>query len=341
MRIYSHRAALRCFLSLFAMVFSVAAFVPAQAATGCNGQEGYFYENDKKRNPRPGGFVSFSASVDEYSEIAPTAEVCDSAIVEYSTVIGKAWVGGDAFVKNSKVMGNARVGGDAYVEKATLRGFFEIYTGELKEGTHTAEKSASKPQGNAIRLSKEETLAYINRIIQQAVGKPVNDEFSRDLVRIANEMGSISGDIKITHVCDLSFNKNSKTYTTCSGRRVGMNTGSGEYILSVERKYLGFKLKDAKNISISPSSSANSPVKYIRIQLNSKTASEEWETKIYGRRGERGAYNNYKGGSSGTNIWDSFVIPYFSNEDGVDKKLINALKHLQRLDAEANEDDPF
>jgi len=107
---------------------------PATAQSArCGGGGGYWFTNDRLRNPQPGGWVADGASVDEYSEIARTAQVCGSAVVRHSKVLGNSVISGDAIVDGSTLQGNVKIGGDAIVRNSTLRGFYEAFTGEIKD----------------------------------------------------------------------------------------------------------------------------------------------------------------------------------------------------------------
>ena len=110
----------------------------------CGGGGGYWFTNDRLRNPQPGGWVADGASVDESSEIARTAQVCGSAVVRHSKVLGNSVISGDAIVEGSTLQGNVKIGGDAIVRNSTLRGFYEAFTGEIKDVISGAAYSISE-----------------------------------------------------------------------------------------------------------------------------------------------------------------------------------------------------
>jgi hypothetical protein len=133
--------------SLLALATTTLWLVPSPATaqnTRCGGGGGYWFTNDRLRNPQPGGWVADGASVDESSEIARTAQVCGSAVVRHSKVLGNSVISGDAIVEGSTLQGNVKIGGDAIVRNSTLRGFYEAFTGEIKDVISGAAYSISE-----------------------------------------------------------------------------------------------------------------------------------------------------------------------------------------------------
>lgn len=133
----------------------------ADKSSKCPGETGYYFTNSKSKNPEIGGFVSYSADVDESGGdvyIGRNAAVCGSSSVSgdvriYGSAIikdqatvsdrvkvfGNAVVGGDSILEdNVRVFGEAKVSGDAIIsgkvkiyEKAIIGGDAEI-TGNTK-----------------------------------------------------------------------------------------------------------------------------------------------------------------------------------------------------------------
>lgn len=324
----------RTSLILLAVMFTLTAVDPAYAVTGCDGQDGYSYVNDKKRNPRPGGFVSYSASVDEYSEIAPTAEVCDSAIVEYSSIIGNARVGGDAVVKSSKIMGNARVGGDAYIEKATLRGFYEISTGELKGVVYTAEKPMMRQSTGSTKVSKEATIAYINKNIKQAVGKPAHDDFTVGIIsNVASEMGGFVEQVILDDVCGFNFDIALGTYSFCYIHKGFMTTSKGDRAsFYAEVKYSGIKLLDVKDFEVGDYSDKGSAVGNLKLTFSSKSVARSVNIRVPKYTMDQ---------DMGRAMVSIVRIPYSSSDADINRRLTNAFQHLKGMDSKSDDADPF
>lgn len=112
---------------LFVLLVSMASATIAVAETSskCPGEEGFHYTNEKRRNPRAGGFVSNEASVvdDDHVTIEPEAAVCGS-----STLSGRITLFGKAVVRNVHIDGTDRVliGGSAKITGADISGRVEV-----------------------------------------------------------------------------------------------------------------------------------------------------------------------------------------------------------------------
>ncbi|XZG71026.1 hypothetical protein ACTSKR_03905 [Chitinibacteraceae bacterium HSL-7] len=140
-------------------------FAYAETSARCGGESGYYFTNDRKTNPRKGGFVADGAYVDENAFVAPTAAVCGSANVGHSvkvmgnavvkddaTLSGRVVVQGNAVVQDQasvegdvRITGNAVVGGSAVVSSGgvgdkrkpvMIKGWARIMSGNIVGGTH-------------------------------------------------------------------------------------------------------------------------------------------------------------------------------------------------------------
>ena len=115
----------------------------AETSSKCPGEEGFFYTNDKRRNPRAGGFVSNEASVvdDDNVTIEPEAAVCGS-----STLSGRITLFGKAVVRNVHIDGTDRVliGGSAKIVGADISGRVEVKERVEIRGNISIEGSGEK-----------------------------------------------------------------------------------------------------------------------------------------------------------------------------------------------------
>lgn len=141
-------------------------------------QDGYWWTNNRHRNPTKGGWVSNGAYVEEGVFIAPSARVEGSATVTgaariygnavvrgQATVEGKARVYGNAIVEGNAMVGDeaqvfdqARIGGDAFVGgTARVGGHARITTGQITEGFQRPPQPAEEVA--AARRAQAETAA--------------------------------------------------------------------------------------------------------------------------------------------------------------------------------------
>ncbi len=100
-------------LCVAVLLCCVAPWALAQSRTGTiEGEDGYYFTNDRDRNPTQGGFVSYEADVQEGTDvfIGPNAVILGS-----SSIQGRARIYGNAVVKDAEVIDRAKVYGDARV----------------------------------------------------------------------------------------------------------------------------------------------------------------------------------------------------------------------------------
>jgi|GEM_PF-4568545 UDP-3-O-[3-hydroxymyristoyl] glucosamine N-acyltransferase len=145
-------------LRLLCAVLSALFFVNLLSA-----EDGYWWVNNRHRNPTKGGWVSNGAYVEEGVFIAPTARVENSATVTgqvriygnaivrgQATVEGSARVYGNAVIEDNAMVGDgaqvfdhAQISGDAYIGgEAKVGGYARIKTGQITAGVHRPPKTA-------------------------------------------------------------------------------------------------------------------------------------------------------------------------------------------------------
>ena len=170
--------------------FSLAVLCGAAAAATsprCPGETGFFFVNNKRRNPQQGGFVSHSADIeDEYGVfIAPTAAVCGSAhiadnariygqaivrdnaeVLEKARVYGDAVIEGDSVVTGrARVYENARVSGSSFISgTARLKGWIKVVDEDLDSGVHEAPQyTPAELRALAAQARRQEAAAELER----------------------------------------------------------------------------------------------------------------------------------------------------------------------------------
>jgi len=128
----------------------------------CPGEEGYYYTNYRHtNNPTAGGFVSYSATIQDSSTIVigKLANVCGNAIILNSANIGgTAIVRGDAEVSGSSIItgsvileGSVKVGG-----KSVIKGIGTLDSGEYNDTIKTladAQPSTPTPALSALEIA--------------------------------------------------------------------------------------------------------------------------------------------------------------------------------------------
>jgi len=188
---------------IFACLISA---IDAYAATSsqCNGEEGYYFTNDRKTNPRKGGFVANGAFVSEDAFVAPTAAICDSATIENNVrVMGKAVVKGEAYISGYvRIMGNAIVGGTAEISgrssaPTVIKGYARIYSGAITSGRHG---SNSRPQNEVDAENQAKALT---------ANKKKQEEAFDNAYRAVRK-----------NIDNSDFSHYEKDYGTCNGERL-------------------------------------------------------------------------------------------------------------------------
>lgn len=169
-------------------------FIPALLApVSAQSSDGYWWTNDRARNPTKGGWVSGGAYVEEHVFIAPSARVEGSASVtgdariygnavvrgqasvgNRARVYGSAIVEGNAvIVDKAQIFGNAVVGGDAYVGgEARVGGYARLKTGEYESGLlsparpqaeiDAEQRAEAQRQYQVLYLKLDQTLSALN-----------------------------------------------------------------------------------------------------------------------------------------------------------------------------------
>lgn len=171
-------------------------------------QDGYWWTNNRHRNPTKGGWVSNGAYVEEGVFIAPSARVEGSASVTGSariygnavvrgqaTVEGNARVYGNAVVEGNAMVGDeaqvfdqARIGGDAFVGgTARIGGHARIATGQITEGFQRPPQPAEEVA--AARRAREETIA------RQAAA----DRRNAALARLGRVINAINAGVSVNY----------------------------------------------------------------------------------------------------------------------------------------------
>lgn len=162
----------------------------------CPGESGYNYTNDRKTNPKKGGFVSDGAFVSEEVFIAPSAAVCGSATVEgFVRILGNAVVKDEAIVNGRvRVMGNAIVGGTAEVysqgnRPTVIKGYSKIMDGVIEGGSY-----------NVVEAPKEVAITPALQELNEFFTKALNASFNEGEWKRRYE-----GSFEITHTCELKI----------------------------------------------------------------------------------------------------------------------------------------
>nr|BDT27190.1 hypothetical protein BHI3_06560 [Bacteriovorax sp. HI3] len=121
--------------------------VYSATSPSCPGEQGFFYTNDRVRNPKQGGFVSNEAYVDDSHDvfIGPQAAVCGS-----SEILGRARIMGNAIVINSKIIDQASIKENAIVNSARLSDDAEVSGNARVNGPEVIIRGKARVYGNAI-----------------------------------------------------------------------------------------------------------------------------------------------------------------------------------------------
>ncbi|WP_394175348.1 hypothetical protein [Thalassotalea litorea] len=169
----------------------------AATSNSCPEESGYFFTNDRKTNPRQGGFVSNGAFVSEDAFIAPTAAVCDSATIEHNVrVMGKSVVKDEAYVSGYvRIMGNAIVGGNAEIsgersKPTIIKGYARILSGTITSGRH----GSSTPPAEVTIIPKIDKL---NKLLSRGLSYKNSAKFYTSSREVTFE---------VDQNCSLAFN---------------------------------------------------------------------------------------------------------------------------------------
>lgn len=170
--------------------------VPALLAPACAlASGGYWWTNDRDRNPTKGGWVSDGAYVEEYVFIAPSARVEESASItgdariygnaivrgqasvgDRARVYGNAIVEGNAVIANrAQVFDHAIVGGETHVGgDARVGGYARLKTGQLESGLHRPPRPSAEIEAEQrSQAQRQHQMLYVR--LDQAI-----NELNRD-----------------------------------------------------------------------------------------------------------------------------------------------------------------
>lgn len=137
------------FLVCFVM-FAFSAMAFASTSPKCPGEEGYYYTNYRRtNNPQEGGFVSYTATVQDSSSIVigKLAAVCGNALIfDSANLSGTVLVRGNAEVSDSAIItGDVILEGDVVVKgKSIIRGRGTLSTGVFEDARHEVTPSAKQ-----------------------------------------------------------------------------------------------------------------------------------------------------------------------------------------------------
>ncbi|MGB0454088.1 MAG: hypothetical protein ACPGJV_10280 [Bacteriovoracaceae bacterium] len=121
------------------LLFVIQALITLEAIAAtsglCPGEQGYYFENYRHRNPQRGGFVANTAYIGEHVFLAPSAAICGNANVDgQARILGTSVITGFAFITdNVRIQGNITVKGSTSIEGSSVI----TGNGTLPEGSYS------------------------------------------------------------------------------------------------------------------------------------------------------------------------------------------------------------
>ncbi len=184
--------------AIISLMVSVSAF--SASSSKCPGEDGYFYTNYRTtNNPQEGGFVSYTATIDDNHEIVigKMAAVCENAIIlDQAKINGSAIIRGDAQISGKAIIsGDVIIEGDVTVSgSSVIRGKGILSKGDYHDIRKTVDNQSSQPSS----VSAEDLAVKVQQFVKRYSSlKPEDGSFYEGKTTLSQSI-SFSGACSVT-----------------------------------------------------------------------------------------------------------------------------------------------